>query len=174
MAYAVIGYPDLNKYDQDIIHNYRKNYDEWLYNVVKPHFSFVFPTNILTEKEFKSEIKELSAGFRKINFVIRCAVVNKDSFSDWFHVFLVPDEGYSNIVKLHDELYSSRLKDELRLDIDFIPHMGVGTSRDQYKCKKMADEWNRRDFQIAGTISRLVIVEFNGKEVLDLEYLPLE
>lgn len=38
----------------------------------------------------------------------------------------------------------------------------------------MADEWNCRDFQIAGTISRLVIVEFNGKEVLDLEYLPLE
>ena len=65
----------------------------------------------------------------------------------------VPDEGSSRIVKLHD-----KLKDNLRLDLDFIPLIGIGNSQDRHKCKKMVDEWNKEEFELRGTISRLKIV----------------
>jgi hypothetical protein len=85
----------------------------------------------------------------------------------------VPDDGYSQIVKLHDKLYSGLLAAEHRLDIDFIPHIGIGTSPDRYECKRMADEWNKKDFNIRGRISKLTIIEYKDKTVTDLESIGL-
>lgn len=86
----------------------------------------------------------------------------------------VPDEGYSRIVKLHDRLYSDKLKDNLRLDLDFIPHIGIGNSLDRYKCKKMVDEWNKEEFELRGTISRLKIVRYENDVVTTIEEIKLK
>ncbi|MDR2039916.1 MAG: 2'-5' RNA ligase family protein [Bacteroidales bacterium] len=173
MAYAVISYPDLSKSDFAMIQDFRKDHDEWLYTVVAPHFSFVFPVFDFGKEDFTDEILKLTEDIRRFDFVIRCSTINKDSFSDYFHAFLVPDEGYSNIVKLHDKLYSGKLQNNLRLDIDFIPHIGIGNSKNQFKCKQMADEWNGKDFAIYGSVSRLTIVEFKENKVTDLQDILL-
>ena len=86
----------------------------------------------------------------------------------------VPDEGYSRIVKLHDKLYSDKLKDNLRLDLDFIPHIGIGNSLDRYKYKKMVDEWNKEEFELRGTISGLKIVRYENDVVTTIEEIKLK
>lgn len=158
MAYAVVSYPEFYNNALDLIQNYRKKYDKWLYPSIEPHFSFVFPFLGVSESVFTTEMEELAKDIDKISFVLRCAVVNKDSFYDCYHALLVPDEGFSRIVKLHDRLYSRLLKDELRLDIDYIPHIGIGNSKNKFDCKEMVDEWNKEEFAISGTISRLSVV----------------
>jgi len=92
---------------------------------------------------------------------------------DYFHAFLVPDEGYSNIVKLHDKLYGDKLQNNLRLDLDFVPHIGIGNSRDKYLCKKMVDEWNRKEFSISGKITLLTIVSYENDTVTKIEEIEL-
>lgn len=136
MAYAVISYPELSGTDYKRIQEYRKENDEWLFTVVEPHITFVFPVFEMQEEDFITEIETLAYNTQKINFVFRCAIINKDSFSDYYHALLAPDEGFSRIVKLHDKLYSRTLKPYHRMDIDFIPHMGLGTSKDKETCKK--------------------------------------
>jgi hypothetical protein len=86
----------------------------------------------------------------------------------------VPDEGYGRIVKLHDKLYSDKLKDNLRLDLDFIPLIGIGNSQDRHKCKKMVDEWNKEEFELRGTISRLKIVRYENDVVTTIEEIKLK
>ena len=86
----------------------------------------------------------------------------------------VPDEGYIRIVKLHDKLYSDKLKDNLRLDLDFIPLIGIGNSQDRHKCKKMVDEWNKEEFELRGTISRLKIVRYENDVVTTIEEIKLK
>lgn len=86
----------------------------------------------------------------------------------------VPDEGSSRIVKLHDKLYSDKLKDNLRLDLDFIPLIGIGNSQDRHKCKKMVDEWNKEEFELRGTISRLKIVRYENDVVTTIEEIKLK
>lgn len=110
----------------------------------------------------------------KFDFIIRCATINKDAFSDYYHIFLVPDEGYSRIIKLHDKLYSDKLKNNLCLDLDFIPHIGIGNSIDKYTCKKMVDEWNEKDFSISGRITHLTIVNYKNSIVTELEDIELK
>jgi hypothetical protein len=146
MSYLLIAYPDLAVDDYNKIQEYRKINDPLFFNVVDPHFTFVFPVFDMGEASFISEVKDKSKEFTKVDFTICCATITKDSFSDYYYLLLVPDEGYSRIVKMHDKLYSDKLKDNLRLDIDFTPHMGIADSLDKYECKKMVDEWNANNF----------------------------
>ena len=76
-------------------------------------------------------------------------------------------------MKLHDKLYSDKLKDNLRLDLDFIPLIGIGNSQDRYKCKKMVDEWNKEEFSYL-TISRLKIVSYENDVVTTIEEIKLK
>ena len=77
-------------------------------------------------------------------------------------MFLVPDEGHSKIVKLHDRLYTAVLADRLRLDISFIPHIGIANSPNARSCKELVDQLNSQHFEIRGRIDRLDIIWSEG------------
>jgi len=174
MAYLVVAYPEIGQNNFDLIQSYRKENDELYYSVAEPHFTIVFPVFDFSESLFLEEIADRVKNIDRINFVIRCASINKDTFSEYFHTFLVPDEGNSKIVKAHDKLYSGQLKDNLRLDIDFIPHIGIGNSKDKLHCKQMVDKWNETDFEIAGIISSLTIIKYETNIVTRLKEINLK
>jgi hypothetical protein len=98
MAYLVLAYPELRHEDFELIQDYRKNNDELYFKIVNPHFTIVFPVFDVSQDEFINEIKQNSKDINKFDFTIRCATINKDAFNDYFHAFLVPDEGYSKFV----------------------------------------------------------------------------
>ncbi len=172
-AKLVIAYPELTPIDDNKIQNYRNTHDELFFKVVDPHFTFVFAVFDVPDSEFISEVKTITKDTRKIPFVMRCATINKDEFRKVYHTFLVPDEGHSHILKLHNKLYSGKFKYHLRLDIDYIPHIGIGNSIDKHFCKKMADEWNERDFTIPGIISKLTIINYANNIVTKLDEINL-
>lgn len=173
MSYLVIAYPELKPEDLQLMQACRKDHDE-LYPIVAPHFTIVFSTDNKTEQQFVSEIYEQITGIKKCRFVLRSAIINKDAFSDHFHTFLVPDEGFSGLVKLHDKLYSGSFADNLRLDISYIPHINIARSPDRFLCKKIADEWNNKNFVVKGEVNTLSIVRYAGGKVMLLEEIVLE
>jgi len=117
MSLLAISYPELEESDFNWIQLYRKENDDLYYKVVDPHFTLIFPTTNIDEDQFIEEIENKSKNVHQIEFEIRCATINKDAFSDYYYEFLVPDKGYSDIVKLHDKLYSGILSKCLRLDM---------------------------------------------------------
>jgi hypothetical protein len=153
---AVIAYPSFSQKHNDWIQKVRAQHDAY-YRLVRPHFTLVFRSSI-REAEFVAHVKQRTAAVRKFTFVMRCALVVEDVIGDMNQVFLVPDKGFSDIVKLHDRLYTGILAPELRLDIPFYPHIGVGNSSDPVACKRLADELNGQDFVIEGVVGSLDIV----------------
>ena len=176
MAYGVCAYPKLKNSDYMIIQDFRKENDELYYLIAEPHFAFVFPIeeDEINKDHFINEIVNKSKGVEQISFEINCATVNKDAFLDYYHMLLLPDKGYSKIVKLHDKLYSGILYNHLRLDIDFIPHMGIANSKDRYKVKNWVDNWNQKEFTIAGLIDSLTIIEYTNNILTDLDTIRLK
>ena len=169
MAYGVLAYPQLKNTDYTFIQEFRKKYDALYYTVIEPHFSFVFPIDEIEEDAFIAEIRDKSAGVASFNFEIKCAVVNKDAVSEIYHLLLVPEKGYSRVVKLHDKLYSGLLFPHLRLDIDFIPHVAIANSKDKYEVKSWADNWNREEFSIKGRVNSITIIEYSNSNLTDIE-----
>jgi len=174
MGFGILAYPRLIKNDYNIIQNFRKENDELYYSVAEPHFAFVFPIFDIGRQQFTDEAFNKTKAIKSIDFEIKCATINKDAFLDYYHVLLVPDNGYSDIVKLHDKLYNGIFFSNLRLDIDFIPHIGIASSKDRYKVKNWVDHWNQTEFSFAGTIDTLTIVDYSNSILTNLDEIKLE
>ena len=174
MSLLVLAYPQLEKKDYEWIQSFRSKYDERYYSLVLPHFTLVFPVFNLDEQPLITHVQKVSKNFKEFYFVLRCAQIVKDSFSDYTDVFLIPEEGYRIFVKLHDALYSDILEKELRLDIPFIPHLGIGGSKDANKSKTLADEINLRNPEIMGAVNSLDIVSFENQEVITIKKVILK
>lgn len=165
MALLVLAYPQIENKDYNWIQNFRSKHDEKYFHVVEPHFTLVFPVFELEKKDFINHIQKVSKNFKEFYFVLRCSQIVKDSFSNYTDLFLVPEEGYRIFIKLHDLLYSGILEKELRLDIPFIPHLGIGNNLDPQVCKTWADEINKKGIEIVGAISKLSVVNYENDKV---------
>jgi hypothetical protein len=153
---AVVAYPSISQKDYDGIQKTRAEHDMY-YRLVKPHFTVVFRSSI-RETEFVQHVRQQASSIRKFTFELRCALVVEDVAGAVNQVFLVPDRGFSDIVKLHDRLYTGVLAPELRLDIPFYPHISIGNSSDPLVCKRLADALNAQSLSIEGTVGNLDIV----------------
>jgi 2'-5' RNA ligase superfamily len=173
MALLVLAYPRIKQADYDWIQSIRTQHDERYFSLVAPHFTLVFPVMGMEREAFSAHVRQQTTGVKSIPFVMRCAIVVEDDARQFSHVFLVPDEGFSEIVRLHDRLYNGALARELRLDITFIPHVGVGNNADARACKRVADELNAQDFRIAGTIDTLDVVWYEHTTLRTIEQIAL-
>jgi 2'-5' RNA ligase superfamily len=168
MTLLVIGYPDVQSEDASWIESFRNEHDALYRGVVGAHFTIVFPTDALSAEQLVTHVHECVSGARPIEFVLRSALVVPDHFIDVSHVFLVPDEGNSAFIKLHDRLYRGSLTGELRLDIPYIPHLGIASNTRPAVCKPLADQLNDMDLAIAGRVSELAISAYDGSRVQTL------
>jgi 2'-5' RNA ligase len=166
MAFFVIAYPKIAPADFGWLQSIRQKYDSQ-YQAIHPHFTFVFGT----EKELSpllTHVETISQEFNAFRFVMRCVMPVKDSFSSQTHLFLVPDEGFSQVVRLHDQLYSGLLAPDLRLDIPFIPHLTIANFSGLSECKQVCDEINQTPFTLEGSIESLDVIESQAKSVRTL------
>lgn len=173
MAYLAIAYPKLEQNDFDWIQNYREQNDPRYFSVVDPHITLVFAINDVDQDCFVSEVKDKIAGVQPFDFEIKVATINQNDDGKYYHEFLVPYTGYSNIVKLHDRLYSGLFASRLRFDIDFIPHIGIGNSDEAKISKLRIDELNTKGVSISGCVDDISVVELKDGVVTLIESIDL-
>lgn len=174
MSLLVVAYPAIEKKDYDWVQSIRAKNDVRYFNIIEPHFTIVFPVFDSGEKDFVNHVEKAAKRFKTFYFVLRCAQIVKDSFRDYTDVFLIPEEGYRIFVKLHDAFYSGPLEKDLRLDIPFIPHLGIAGSKDPLSCKKIAEEINSNNLEILGAVNNLDIISYEGSKVKTIHKIFLE
>ncbi len=172
MSNVVLGYPKISQADFDWIQGIRETHDRQ-YEIVKPHVTFVFPTTKLAEVELIGHVRQKVTSINRFTISLSKALVVEDDSKKFFHTFLVPSEGYDEIITLHDLLYTDALLSELRADIPFIPHLGIASHEDESTMRALADELNATGVNINGLIDELTISGFDGKRVHDIAKAPL-
>lgn len=140
----------------------RQRYSRLKHSVLPPHFTFVFPLRDVEQDALIQHLSNMTHDCAPIPFALRSSILVNDDSSPNVYVLLVPDEGFSGIVKLHDRLYTGFLADRLRLDIPFLPHVTIGYSTDIHLCKSAVDDLNSQDFEIEGVIDRLELVRIES------------
>lgn len=173
MALAVVNYPTLSEEDYEWIQSVREEHDPLYYGVVDPHISLVFPIDGVEASTFIEHVGEKAHSTSPFEVVFRCAILGDPDFQGHAHAFLVPDEGFSDIVRLHDRLYTGPLADFLRLDVPFIPHVGIANTPEPEDCKAIIDDLNAENFEIEGRVESLDVVEYDGETVRPIEQFSL-
>ncbi len=173
MPLAVIAYPDLSEEDLAWIQQFRSQHDHLYYGRVDPHFTFVFPTDVVAEAPLIDHVTEVAGQQHAFDFVLRRAAVMEDMSSVYHYVFLVPDEGHRDIVELHDALYTGLLASELRTDIPYLPHITVGNYEDEGESRRQADQLGAMGLAIPGRIRALEVVTLRDEKVWTVGRVPL-
>ena len=132
MVYVIVIYPNLE--DDSKIQELRKKYSPY-YNVIKPHITLVFPFPDMDMEEVENHVSKILKNFTQFN--LRLVGLVK-SFDNW--LFLGIEEGNDKIVELHDQLYTGILREHLRKDIEFIPHVGLGLFKTDEEYQKAENE----------------------------------
>lgn len=167
-------YPTLSEKDNDFIRCFRREHDLSFCDVVEHHFTIVFGISGIPMESYAEHVRNRLLGQRSINFICRYAALGDDSESEDYYVFLTPDEGLSDICRLHDRLYTGELKRFHRVEIPYIPHIGIATLPDAAKIQSLCDELNSDSLTIAGTLDSATICEYDGTRVVDLERVEFE
>jgi hypothetical protein len=172
MTYFVVAYPELEQPDFDWIQKYREQNDRQ-FSIVKPHFTLVFAIKDIDKTTLLGEVKRQASSLKPFDFEIKLATINQDDSGEYYHEFLVPDKGYSDIVELHNKLYSGVLASSQRFDIDFIPHISIGDSEDVHASKKRTDALNAQGILVSGHVGSLDVLELADGKVSTVEKVRL-
>lgn len=173
MALTVVAYPELSPRDYSWIQSIRKERDLLFYPSIAPHFTLVYPAIGLETDSCIQHIRKKCENVKSFKFTLRSAMLYKDFFSDDSHVFLLPDEGTSPLIKLHDQLYTGVLASKLRLDIPFIPSIAIANSSDPLALKKFIDTLNSQNIQIQGKVSVLDVAVYERNHLTTVERIRL-
>ena len=170
----IVAYPKISEKDYAWIQNIRERNDRLSFDAIKPHFTLFFPSNQFTQKDLVHATKRNVRGIGPFRFVLRCAVLMPPVVEDYSYMFLVPDEGFSYFVKLHNRIYRGPIAQTLRLDIPFVPHITVGSTKNLAHAKKVIDELERQSFEICGAIDSLAIVIEDGDRIRTIKEIVLD
>jgi len=173
MTNLLVSYPNISEVDFNWIQDIRKNHDPRYYSIVKPHVTLIFGTDKLNQKELLGHVKKVSESLSKIAINFDSAIVVEDDSKSFFHTFLIPSEGFDQINKLHELLYEGDMSSELRLDIPFIPHIGIGTSDNEQDMITLTDQINEKAISIKGFLDTLTLIQFDGNKIQDLNTIIL-
>ena len=125
----------------------------------QPWFTLVFPGSESSAKEIVDHIAATCALTPRIRFCLRSAMIVPDFNMSWFHVFLVPDEGFGSIIRLHDRLHVGPLASCLRPETPYIPHLTVASTRELDLARRTKASLNAQDLAISGRIDEIEVNE---------------
>ena len=118
MIYALVHYP---KIDTRLIDQLRQKYDPQ-FGLIDPHITIMFPVrDSIDGNSLVSHLENVLSDCRP--FPIRLQGLQR-SWDDC--LFLLVRDGSSEIVRLHNRIYSGVLAGYKNTDIKFVPHLTLG------------------------------------------------
>ena len=158
----VVARPDFSKADLAWLTHARAQHTG---NRGAPKFTLVFPGADMAPAEFADLIRARAEGVPRIRFHLRSALVVPETTVRRFHVFLVPDEGFGAILRLHDRLHAGPLEPLVRPEMAYLPHITVATTSDFIAARKIAASLNASEISIEGAIETLEVERRVGETV---------
>lgn len=116
MLHAVVHYPRL---ESSALDAFRAEHDPFA-DLIAEHLTLVFPVPLELER-LRNHVRSVSS---KVDpFGVRIGGLSRT----WDHwLCLEIDEGYEEVIALHDRLYTGPLETFLRTDLPYEPHIGIG------------------------------------------------
>ena len=146
MALTVLGRPRLKPADAAWVTALRSRHGSALpAPEIGPHVTLVFPTEATDATTATGHLAVVAGDTAPFALAFRCALPVLDPDSGDTYVYLVPDEGFSGLVRLHDRLYSGPFAEALRLDLPYIPHVTLARIAEAKLARALADDLNGQE-----------------------------
>lgn len=138
-----------------------------------PYFTLVFPGAEMEPPAFVAQVRANASDVPRIRFRLRSALVVPEPTVGRFHVFLIPDEGFGAILKLHDALHRGAIEAAIRPETPYLPHITVATTTTHDAARKIAQALNQGGIDINGQVEALQVEHRTGAVIKEIAEIPL-
>ncbi len=155
MFYAFVHYPAV---DTICINQLRRKYDPQV-DLIDPHITIVFPVpESVGEQSLVLHIQKTLREWKP--FTIHLQGVQPS----WDHyLFLLIQEGNADVIRLHDELYTTLLAGYDRDDLPFVPHVTLGSfTEGRQRCLQALEQAEQMELDYQSVVDRLHLVKINN------------
>lgn len=135
------------------------------------HFTVAFGIAV-DLAEWQPHVQKVTSSRSPFRFVLRHAMLFAQDKAR-AHVFLVPDEGASQVARLYGDLHREGWAKYRRSDIPYIPHITVAVAGRVEQAQAWVDDWNSQPFELAGQVDSLSIGELRDGRFVTLAQEPL-
>lgn len=158
--YAIVFFPkDLPKK----IYDFRKKYD-FKWNLIQPHITLVFPFDFSDENLLVKHIEEKATTNQPFTIVVDRYKKSHDNY-----LYLTFKKGSSELIDLHNSLYTGVLTDYLKNDHSYEPHLTIGnfqnedSSFQKEKYLQATRELELMPIQYVGELDSLTLIEIKDQ-----------
>jgi hypothetical protein len=166
----VVAKPEFGKTELDWLTRLRR---ERAHSIGVPEFTLVFPGSDATRGEIVKHVERVGAATGRIRFCLRSAIIVPEHRMGWYHVFLVPDEGFGAIIKLHARLHTGPLECCLDMTTPYIPHLTVASTKELDVARRTVTSLNAQDLAITGRIDQIEVHERDSSVPRCVAKVPL-
>lgn len=156
-----IAYPSVSASAQAFIEGFRRQHDPQA-DLVAAHFTLVFGCTAIAEANYQAHVAAIARQTPVLRFHCRYAMLHAGGPDGMAYVFLVPHEGNRALSRLHDRLYTGVLAPHLRVDIPYVPHITIASTRNMAAAKALCDGLNQGGIDIAGELRSLTVGVLQG------------
>jgi 2'-5' RNA ligase len=168
-ALEVVAKPEFGKVELDWLTQLR---EKRAHSQGAPAFTLVFP-GAESAKDAVRHVETVCTHAPRVRFCLRTAMVVPEHKSGWFHIFLVPEEGFGAIIRLHDRLHHGPLARCWSPDQPYIPHLTVASIRDLEVARALMTTLNTKELAINGRIDEIEVHERDAAETRCIARIPL-
>ena len=169
-ALEVVASPEFGKAELEWLTHLRT---AGAHSLGAPTFTLVFP-GAESAARVVQHVEATCAVTPRIRFCLRTAMIVPEHRMGLFHVFLVPEEGFGAIIRLHDRLHVGPLACCLQPDMPYIPHLTVASTTEFAAARRMMAMLNAKALAIAGRIDEIEVRERDGSGARCLATVPLQ
>jgi 2'-5' RNA ligase len=168
MIYALVHYPDV---ETRRINALRNKYDPQA-GLIGPHITLMFPVpESVGEDELVRHLHTVLSGRRPFPLHLRGLQKSLDDY-----LFLLVQEGKTEIIGLHREIYTGLLADYRKEDAPFIPHVTLGVfAENLHDYDEALEEAKRLDLDCRCVLDKIHLVKADdaGTQIVWSKEFPL-
>lgn len=138
-----------------------------------PEFTLVFPGAAAEADIVVAHVRAVCAATPRVSFCLRAAVIVPEPVLGWYHVFLVPEEGFAALIRLHERLNAGPLVACLRPEEPYIPHLTVASVKEFDLARRTKSALNAQDLAVAGRIDEVEVRRRDAADPHRLASVPL-
>lgn len=162
---SAICLPQLSENGHAEIQAWRFSHDPVHANLICPHVTLIFPTDALPESDFIGHVGLIARAFSRRTVCFRSALPYREPRSELSFLYLVPDEGFGWLNRLHERLYSGPLGSALDPIRPYIPHITIGRLKTFQEAHALSECVNSKENRFCGLVSSIEIVRAESSGV---------
>ncbi|MFH2036252.1 MAG: 2'-5' RNA ligase family protein [Candidatus Zixiibacteriota bacterium] len=173
MMLLAISYPRIGINEFSLIQDIRKKHDMESYELVEPHFTFIFPVTGIDKDIFIRHISITASLTEKIKFTLHHAIAIYGEYDKKWYTFLIPQNGFDMMALLHHRLYTGVLIGKGEFNKPYIPHITVGCFEREENCRALVSTINEQKWEIKGELIELTVLSKSENTISELGRIKL-